>query len=62
MIGESEDFFLWSLFRDYEEEINSMVNITVVLRSVYSASYVSRVKVSDCLILTGAFESKDILQ
>lgn len=55
-------YFLWSLFRDYEEEINSMVNITVVLRSVYSASYVSRVRVSDCLILTGAFEPKDILQ
>ena len=55
-------YFLWSLFRDYEEEINSMVNITVVLRSVFAAGSLGPVKVSDCLILTGAFESKDIFQ
>ena len=55
-------YFLWSLFRDYEEEINSMVNITVVLRSVFAAGGLGPIKVSECLILTGAFEPKDILQ
>jgi hypothetical protein len=44
--------YLWSIFREYEEEINSLKNITIIRRTVVWLSKFGA-ESSDCFILTG---------